>query len=79
MRFLSLCWRAGRVARPVGFLGFLGGDAEGDASIEGYALQLHVEALAVGVGPDAADACPEALAAVPVADLIGDVGGGVGG
>ena len=51
-------------------------DAERDSAIEGHALQLDVEPVAVSVRPDAADAGPEPLLAVfAIADLISDVAG----
>src|SRR4051794_35665754 len=48
---------------------------EDDAAVEGHGLELEDEPLAVLVGPDHADPVPEALAALRVADGVGDVGG----
>jgi hypothetical protein len=64
------------VARPVLrlFSGFAG-DSKSDATVEGDAFELDVEALAVGVWPNRTDASPEAFLSVTVADLIGDVAG----
>ncbi len=55
---------AGTMARPVGWLFLLAGDAERDAAIERDAFELDVEALAVGVCPGGTDAGPEAFLSV---------------
>ena len=66
----------GHEARPVALVFLFGGNAKGDASIERHTIELDVESVAIGVWPDAADACPDAFFALTVAYLVGDVGWG---
>src|SRR5579863_5784224 len=54
-------------------------DAERDAAVERQDFNLDVESFAVGVRPVTADAGPESLAALAVADVVGDVRRGLRG
>ena len=63
----------------------LRGGSQDDLAVERDAVELEVEALAVGMRPGRADAGPEALASFAVTDLISRVarglvasGGGMG-
>jgi len=64
--------------RPPGewLFGFFRSDAERDASVQRDGFDLDVEAVAVGICPCRADACPVALVGIPVAHMVGDVAGG---
>ena len=59
--------------RPTPLLGFLCWNAEADASVEWHGLNQDIEALGVGVLPCAADACPDGVAGLRVANVVGDV------
>jgi hypothetical protein len=58
----------GQVVSPL-----LGGNPQHNATVEGHAFELDVEALAVLMSPGRADTGPERLLAFAVAYLIGDV------
>jgi len=55
--------------------GFIGSDAESDASVQRDGFKLDVEPVAVGVCPRAADANPVVVAAFAVANIVGEVAG----
>lgn len=65
----------GRAVRPAHewLFGLLGRDAKADASVERHGFNQDIVALAIGVLPGAADARPEGVAVLPVADVVGDV------
>lgn len=54
---------------------FLASYSEDNASTQGSNFELHIEPLAILVNPRDANFGPEALAAIRIADVIGDVAG----
>ena len=65
------------MAPPGWLLLVLGGDAEADAAIEGRDIELDVEALAVLMLPGSADTGPKTFVAFALADVVGQVRGGL--
>jgi hypothetical protein len=65
--------RAGREARPSGYLDFSEATRRVMRPSSGSGFKLDVEAVAVFVRPSTADACPESFAAFAVADMVGNV------